>query len=399
MVRKRDGISLITLVVFAGCVPGPPRMVSPTTPPSAVPTETASTWIKTFEGPGYGAFFDIAISSDGYILAVGATNHLHVPPYSGDALLMKLSTEGDALWERTWGGEGYEQAVSVALDEDDGYYVFGETDSYGAGDRDFFLLKLDENGTADWFRTYGRVNREWPYGMLPLSNGELLLYGFSEPEVGRGRRQYVIRVGGDGDPIWEYIGESAADEFVLDALETGEGGLVLAVCVEEDAQLVMLDPGGDIQWTQRYEIPGWQFASQIAPAGDGGFLLAGFTMDTGSSGQADTWLARSTSDGEMLWETSFGNPAYDDYATSMVRLGDGSFLIGAIGNGMLLTRVNGDAKILWERSLVGDEVFGVMSLLELKEGGFLVAGLIQRINGRSYDAILVRTNADGRVIE
>jgi Tol biopolymer transport system component len=47
-----------------------------------------STWIRTFEGPGYGAFFDAILTEDGNVLAVGATNHLHVPPYSGDALLV-----------------------------------------------------------------------------------------------------------------------------------------------------------------------------------------------------------------------------------------------------------------------------------------------------------------------
>jgi hypothetical protein len=40
-----------------------------------------------------------------------------------------------------------------------------------------------------------------------------------------------------------------------------------------------------------------------------------------------------------------------------------------------------------------------MALVELEQGGYLVAGLIQRVNGRSYDAILVRTDAQGRLAE
>jgi hypothetical protein len=46
--------------------------------------------IRTFEGPDYGAFFDIVFIEDGNTLTVGATNHVHIPPYLGDALLMKL---------------------------------------------------------------------------------------------------------------------------------------------------------------------------------------------------------------------------------------------------------------------------------------------------------------------
>ena len=62
---------------------------------------STSTWIRAFEGPDYGAFFDIILTEDGNALAVGATNHLHVPPYSGDALFTKLTLKGDVLWERT----------------------------------------------------------------------------------------------------------------------------------------------------------------------------------------------------------------------------------------------------------------------------------------------------------
>jgi len=360
-----------------------------------VATGSSNTWIRTFAGPDYGAFFDIALTPDGNILAVGTTNHLHVPPYSGDALFMKLTLEGDVLWEQTWGGDGYEQAMSVGLAEDGGYYIFGETDSHGAGDRDFFLLKLTEHGTEDWFRTFGTVRREWPYGMRRLSNGDLLIYGFTEPLVGSGRNQYAIRVRPDGDVIWEYVGESIGEELVLDALETAEGDLVLAVAAEEDGKLVELDADGNVQWTNRYELAGWQFASQIAQADNGGFLLAGFSMSNGSPRQADTWLARCSSTGELEWETSFGDPAYDDYANSLIRLNDGTYLIGAIGNGILLSRVDEDGNVLWRRSLVGQTVYGAMALIELEEGGYLVAGLIQLINGRSYDAILLRTDAEG----
>jgi Tol biopolymer transport system component len=365
--------------------------------PIGTPSGRTNTWIRTFEGPDYGAFFDIVLTEDGNVLAVGATNHLHVPPYSGDSLFMKLTLGGDLLWERTWGGDGYEQAWSVALAEDGGYYVFGETDSYGAGDRDFFLLKIAEDGSEDWFKTYGRARREWPYGMLQLSNRDLLIYGFTEPEVGSGRNRYALRVGPDGEVIWEYTTTSPGEELVIDALETAESDLVLAVVVEEDGMLVKLDADGNIRWTKRYELDGWQYASQLAQTDDGGFLLTGFSMSSGSRRQADTWLARCTPTGELEWEKSFGDAAHDDYATSLIQLKDGTYLLGGIGNGVLLSRVDQDGNVLWRRSLVGQTVYGADGLIELADGGYLVAGFVQITNGRSYDAILLRTDAEGQI--
>jgi hypothetical protein len=401
MFKLRWYTRIFFLVLSVGCTSvGTTTPVTPTTSPTmtSIPPVTTNTWIRTFEGPNYGAFFDIVLTQDGNILAVGTTNHLHVSPYSGDALFIKLTYEGDVLWERTWGGGGYEQAISVVLAEDGGYYIFGETDSYGAGDRDFFLLKITADGAEEWFKTYGGARREWPYGMLHLSNGEMLIYGFTE-SIGGGRNEYAIRVAQDGDIIWEYTVENPGEELVLDALETAEGNLVLAVNVEEDSKLVKLDADGNIQWAQRYELSGWQYASQVAQTEDGGFLLAGFSMSS-SPHQADTWFARCTSTGELEWETSFGDSSFDDYATSMIRLSDGTYLIGSIANGILLSRVDEDGNILWRRSLLEQQiVYGGMALTELEEGGFLVAGLIQLINGRSYDAILLRTDAEGRVGE
>jgi len=377
--------------------PVPPTPMATPVPPTETATGRTNTWIRTFEGSNYGAFFDIVLTEDGNILAVGATNHLHVPPYSGDALLMKLTLEGDLLWERTWGGDGYEQAWSVAPAEDGGYYVFGETDSYGAGDRDFFLLKTTQDGSEEWFKTYGRSRREWPYGMLRLSSGNLLIHGFSEAKVGGVRNQYALCVGPDGEVIWEYAATSPVEEFVIDALETAAGDLVLAVGVEEDGKLVKLDADGNVLWTKRYELAGWQYASRIAETDDGGILLVGFSMSSGARRQADTWIAHCTASGELEWERSFGDPAYDDYATSLIRLKDGTYLVGGIGNGMLLSRVDQDGNLLWRRSLVGQTVYGSQGLVELEDGGFLAAGFIQIVNGRSYDAILLRTEAEGQI--
>jgi len=398
MLKKWRYLPLVFLVLLAGCASDQARDSSPTAPPPTATPASPKTWVRTFAGDDYGAFFDIALTPDGNILAVGTTNHRHVAPYSGDALFVKLTLAGDVLWEQTWGGDGYEQAISVKLAEGGGFYIFGETSSHGAGDRDFFLLKLTENGREDWFHTYGRVRREWPYGMLRLSNGDLLIFGFTEALVGSERDQYAVRVRPDGEVVWEYIGDSAGEDLVLDAVETAGGHLVLVVSVEEDGALVELDAGGNVQWTKRYELAGWQYASQLAQVEGGGFLLAGFSMSD-SPQQADTWLARCSSTGELERETSFGDPAFDDYATSLLGLKDGTYLIGAIANGMLLSRIDQDGNVLWRRSLVGQTVYGAMALAELDEGGYLVAGLIQLVNGRSYDAILLRTDAEGRVGE
>ncbi len=410
--KARSLVSLLLFLVLAACSPNatpanapesqpaapqpepdeppPTQPVPPTqtvTPPAESDT-SAVVWAKSFTGPDYGAFFDLIQLANGNLITVGATNHLHFPPFSGDVLIMQLSPEGETIWEETWGGDGYEQAWAVTPAADGGYLIFGETDSYGAGDRDFFLLKTDPTGSEEWFRTYGGPLREWPFGMRQLSNGDLLMFGLTEAD--ESRQQYAVRTRQDGEILWEYIGQRsrADEEIVLDAIDRGDDGILLIVNADEDAKLVSLDQGGDLLWEKRFEIPGWQYFSKAVLVEGGDLLLAGFWMDDGPPRQADTWLARCTADGEILWEEVFGDPNDNDYAQSLIRLSDDTFLIGGLGIGMPLTQVDKNGNILWQYAPMGSGTYNAGGLLETKKG-ILAAGFIMLVNGRSYDAILV----------
>ena len=361
--------------------------------PAAGPMEP---WSRIFEGSDYGALFDIILTPDNNILAVGASNYLHFPPYSGDVLMIWLSQEGEIFRERNWGGEGYESALSVTLTEAGGYLVFGETDSYGAGDRDFFLLKIDEEGNQEWFQTFGGARREWPFGMLPLSNGDLLLYGFRQNADGTIRDPIALRVDREGNLVWEYSPSSPEEDIVLDAVETAEANIILTMNIEEDGGLLKLDADGNMLWNVRYELEGWQYPSKVLQTEDGGFLLAGFSESR--SGEIDTWIAHSNPEGELEWETTLDNPAFD-YAIELISLEDGTFLIGGLGDNLPLYCIDGEGNLLWERFPGEEAIYGATGLLELSNGGFLVAGFIELRSGYSYDAILIRTDPEGRLGE
>jgi len=140
---------------------------------ASLPATATETWARTIGGSEYGALFGIILYDDGHVLAVGATNHVHSPTREGDVLLMKLTVDGETLWERTWGGTEFEQAWAVAPSQAGGFYVFGETASFGAGERDFFLLRIDPNGNEEWVRTYGSSPLVNPYMVNAIGASDL----------------------------------------------------------------------------------------------------------------------------------------------------------------------------------------------------------------------------------
>ena len=90
----------------------------------------------------------------------------------------------------------------------------------------------------------------------------------------------------------------------------------------------------------------------------------------------------------LAWASVADRPGQDYSCTSNFPFGP------LVGN-----KASTDA-VLWSQSLlVRQTVYGSMGLIELEEEGYLVAGLIQIIYGRSYDAFLLRTDAGGRVGE
>ncbi len=61
---------------------------------------------------------------------------------------------GTEEWNQTYGGEKFETAYSLVVTSDGGYALAGHTQSFGAGDGDYWLVKTDENGTVEWTQTY-----------------------------------------------------------------------------------------------------------------------------------------------------------------------------------------------------------------------------------------------------
>ncbi len=109
-------------------------------------------WSKTYGGIVWwnAAALSIQQTVDGgYIVAGGA-----------DFWVLKLDSDGNFQWQKTYGGYSSDTALSIQQTSDGGYIVAGSGLSYrGAGnyDYDYWILKLEPDGTVEWQKTYGEM--------------------------------------------------------------------------------------------------------------------------------------------------------------------------------------------------------------------------------------------------
>jgi hypothetical protein len=110
-------------------------------------------WQNAYGGPGADYATSIAtISGDGFIVA-GWTNSFGAG--GNDAWLLRLDNTGGVIWQKAYGGAGEDVALSVEPTSDRGFIVAGFTNSSGAGGQDAWVFKLTPTGNIVWQKTYG----------------------------------------------------------------------------------------------------------------------------------------------------------------------------------------------------------------------------------------------------
>jgi hypothetical protein len=82
-------------------------------------------------------------------------------------------------WNRTHGGGNSDWGHSLIVTSDGGFAFVGESDSFGAGGYDFWLVKTDELGFIEWSRTYGGPERDSAESLVQTSDGGYALAGFT----------------------------------------------------------------------------------------------------------------------------------------------------------------------------------------------------------------------------
>ncbi len=153
-------------------------------------------WTRTVGGTGGEECEALTATNDGGYVTVG-----HASSYGAggfDLYAVKFDSSGTVVWTRTVGGTGTDEARSIVQTSDNGYAIAGFSNSYGAGGYDVYIVKLDSTGTVSWTRTIGGSGVDRGWSIAQTSDGGLAIIGETDSFGAGGKDVYIIKLNNDG---------------------------------------------------------------------------------------------------------------------------------------------------------------------------------------------------------
>ena len=258
-------------------------------------------WTRNFGGTGPCKTYSVQQTNDGgYVI----TGYAHGSVTSVDYYLLKLNATGDSLWSKTYGSMGDEEGRSLIQTNDGGYMIAGNTIfGFGATGEDIYLLKLDSSGNVLWSKTYGGINEDRAYSIVQTADMGFIISG-STMSFGAGDKDvYLLKTDSNGIVQWsKTFGGSGWDE-ARSVRKAADGGYIITGfsasfnAGDFDIYLIKTDANGNSGCNQGIGTTISDTAATIT--GSTGFLI--------SSGSPVTSPATITGSGFPLTTICFNN--------------------------------------------------------------------------------------------
>ena len=246
-----------------------------------------ATWTKTYGGRSYDHAYSIQQTNDGGYITTGYTGSFGAGGY--DVYVLKLNEGGELEWQKTYGGSGEDYSNFIQQTTDGGYIVAGWTYSSDTNN-DAYILKLDSNGNVIWQNTYGGNGDDKAYSIQQVVDGGYIVAGTTSSSGAGGYDIYVLKLDENGNTLWTKTFGGKNDDYAYSIQQTNDGGYIVAGYTssfgagDKDVYVLKLDKNGDEIWTKTFGGKREDNANSIQQTNDGGYIVAGYTASFGAGG-------------------------------------------------------------------------------------------------------------------
>lgn len=261
---------------------------------------------------GYGV--DIGYSGkptlDRHYIVAGSTSSYGAG--NTDVYLVKVDSMGFPIWEKTFGGFGNDVGRSVIQLSDSGYVIAGFTNSFGAGGYDVYLVRTDKNGILIWQKTFGGLDWDFAYDVVLTPDGNIAVVG-NTSSFGHGKKDGLfLKFDYSGNLIQQkYIG-GVENEELRSIIVTADLNLASVGYTESkgeingDCYFLKLDLSGDTLFTKCFGGPAKDYANDIVQKFNNDYVICGaktYTTDTYPRG----FIHSISPTGTLLWESDYSS--------------------------------------------------------------------------------------------
>lgn len=296
--------------------------------------EGAEQWQKTLGGKGRDEVKAVRPTADGGYVVGGSSasrpDEVKTAPHYGslDYWVVKLDAGGNVEWQQTYGGRFADRLESIEPTRDGGYIVGGwsnsprsgnkEHEGYGAGD--FWILKLDRQGTIEWQHTLGGEDDDHLSVVIEAREGGFYVGGSSrsgnsgnkDASTGKGSDFWVLRLSEGGEIVWQETYDFGENDRLATMLENSDGSLLIGGHARtettglsradkegiDDYIALKLTAEGEELWRRTVGSAGEDNLRVLVETRDGGYLLAGTSHGAASrdknsgKGLSDYWAVK-----------------------------------------------------------------------------------------------------------
>ena len=267
-----------------------------------IKTDSAGTelWAKMFGGSSNEYGSSVQQTTDGGYIIAGVTGS-YGAGYN-DIYLIKTNDNGDTQWETTFGTAYEDRGYCVQQTTDGGYIITGQR---GPGCY-LYLVKADCNGNEVWSKYYGEGGSTGTgYSVQQTTDGGYIITGIYKEYGGTYENMVLIKTDEYGNSEWfKTFGDYGGVSYSVQ--QTTDGGYIIAgsrgYSGSTTGCLVKTDSNGTELWTKFIGGSEFDQLRSVQQTSDGGYIVAGLTESFGA-GSFDFFLVKLTS-GSEVEETS-----------------------------------------------------------------------------------------------
>lgn len=342
---------------------------------------------------------------------------------SFDFWVLNYDSNDNLSWAKTYGGSEDDKGNDIIQTQDNGFAILGSSQSNNGdatenqGSLDYWILKLNSQGAIIWQKSFGFSGADFGLSLIQTQDSGFLITGELDVTASNGegnsdgqRAQlhaggdyWAIKLNGAGQLEWSrYFGGTFTDT-ALSVIETDDQHFILAGLSDSfdiditgnkgsyDFWVVKIDANGALVWEKSFGGTEVDEAKAVITSNDGGFIVAGNTRSNNSDisnnkGAADVWIIKIDSEGNLIWEKTFGGSSFDT-ANSISKTEDNGYIIAGNSrssdfdltqnqgqNDAWVIKITNEGSLVWQQSIGGSNIDFATDAIELNNQNIIIVG-------------------------